>query len=32
LQAAELKYDIMEKQAYALVRVVKNFRPYLVGA
>jgi len=32
LQASELKYDIMEKQAYALVRVVKSFRPYLVGS
>lgn len=32
LQLAELKYDINEKQAYALVKVVKAFRCYLVGA
>src|SRR5271156_1302278 len=32
LQAAELNYDINEKQAYALVKAVKSFRPYLVGA
>ncbi len=32
LQAAELNYDINEKQAYALVKVVKSFRPYLLGA
>lgn len=32
LQPAELKYDINEKQAYALVKVVKAFRCYLVGA
>jgi len=32
LQASELKYDIMEKQAYALVRTIKSFRPYLVGS
>lgn len=32
LQVAELKYDIIEKQAYALVRTVKVFRCYLVGA
>lgn len=32
LQVAELKYEIMEKQAYALVKVVKAFRPYLVNA
>lgn len=28
----ELKYDIMEKHAYASVKAVKNFRPYLVCA
>lgn len=32
LQASELNYDINEKQAYALVKAVKSFRPYLVGA
>ena len=32
LQAAELKYDITKKQAYALVRAVKAFRCYLVNA
>lgn len=32
LQATELKYEIMEKQAYALVKVVKVFRPYLVSS
>ncbi|XP_059066259.1 uncharacterized protein LOC131857591 [Cryptomeria japonica] len=32
LQVVELKYEIMEKQAYALVKVVKAFRPYLVNA
>ena len=32
LQAAELNYDINEEQAYALVKVVKSFWPYLVGA
>lgn len=32
LQPAELKYDINEKKAYALVKVVKAFRCYLVGA
>lgn len=32
LQATELKYDINEKQAYALVKAVKAFRCYLVGA
>lgn len=26
------KYGITEKQAYALVKVVKAIRPYLVGA
>ena len=29
---AELNYDIDEKQAYALVKVVKSFRSTLVGA
>lgn len=32
LQVAELKYEIMEKQTYALVKVVKAFRPYLLSA
>ena len=32
LQAIELKYDINEKQAYALVMVVMEFRCYLMGA
>lgn len=32
LQVVELKYEIMEKQAYALVKAVKAFRPYLVNA
>lgn len=32
LQGSELKYDIMEKQAFALVKAVKAFRPYIVGA
>lgn len=32
LQFSELNYDIHEKKAYALVRSVKSFRPYLVGA
>lgn len=31
LQAAELKYEINEKQAYALIKVVKDFRCYLMG-
>ena len=31
LQPIELKYDINEKQAYALVKVVKAFRFYIVG-
>lgn len=32
LQVAELKYEIMEKLAYALVKAIKGFRPYLVNA
>jgi hypothetical protein len=28
LRDAELKYDIMEKQAYALVKALKSFRVY----
>lgn len=32
LQAVELKYDITEKQAYALVKEVKSFRSYLMSA
>ncbi len=32
LQPVKLKYEINEKQAYALVKVVKAFRCYLVGA
>lgn len=32
LQSAELKYDLNEKRAYALVKAVKAFRSYLMGA
>lgn len=32
LQTSKLNYDINEKQAYAIVKAVKFFRPYLVGA
>ena len=32
LQPAELKYEINEKQVYALVKAVKAFRCYLIGA
>lgn len=32
LQAAELKYEINEKQAYALMKAIKAFRSYLMGA
>ena len=32
LQAAELKYEASEKQAYALVKAIKAFKYYLVGA
>lgn len=32
LQAAELKYETVEKQVYALVKAIKVFRPYLVNA
>ena len=32
LQVAKLKYDINEKHAYALVKGVKAFRCYLMGA
>lgn len=32
LLAIKFKYDIIETKAYALVKVVKNFRPYLVGS
>ena len=32
VQPVELKYDISEKQAYALVKAVKAFRCYLIGA
>ena len=32
LQLAKLKYDINEEKAYALVKSVKDFRCYLVGA
>lgn len=32
LQDVELKYYISEKQAYALVREIKTFKCYLVGA
>jgi hypothetical protein len=28
LRDAEIKYDIMEKQAYSLVRALKHFRVY----
>ena len=31
LQPAELKYEINEKKAYALVKAIKAFRCYLVG-
>jgi hypothetical protein len=30
LRDAELKYDIMEKQAYALVKALKSFRVYVL--
>ena len=29
LREGELKYDIMEKQAYALVKALKDFRVYI---
>ena len=32
LQVAKLKYDINEKKTYALVKGVKAFRCYLMGA
>ncbi|KAH9288780.1 hypothetical protein KI387_032897, partial [Taxus chinensis] len=32
LQVAELKYTIMEKQAFALVKATKNFRPYILSS
>ena len=32
MQVVELKYDINEKQAYALVKGVKAFKYYLIGA
>ena len=32
MQAAKLKYDINEKKAYDLVKGVKDFRFYLMGA
>ncbi|XP_059066682.1 receptor-like protein EIX2 [Cryptomeria japonica] len=32
LQDAKIKYDLNEKKAYALVKVVKAFRSYLMGA
>ena len=32
LQPAKLKYEINEKQAYSLVKAIKAFRCYLVGA
>lgn len=31
LQSTKLKYDATEKQAYALVKAIKNFRPYFIG-
>ena len=30
LRDGELKYDIMEKQAYALVKALKDFRVYIL--
>ena len=30
LQGAELKYPIVDKQAYAFFKVVKQFRPYIL--
>jgi hypothetical protein len=30
LRDAELKYDILEKQAYAMVKVLKSFRTYVL--
>ena len=30
LREGELKYDIMEKQAYALVKALKDFRIYIL--
>jgi hypothetical protein len=30
LRDAEIKYDIMEKQAYALVKALKYFRVYVL--
>ena len=30
LRDGELKYDIMEKQAYALIKVLKYFRIYIL--
>ncbi|XP_057852816.1 uncharacterized protein LOC131063058 [Cryptomeria japonica] len=32
LQATDLKYDLNEKQSYALVKAIKAFRSYLMGA
>ncbi|KAH9313755.1 hypothetical protein KI387_022382, partial [Taxus chinensis] len=32
LQAAELKYTIMEKQAFSLVKATKVFRPYILSS
>ncbi|KAH9311419.1 hypothetical protein KI387_026454, partial [Taxus chinensis] len=32
LQAVELKYTIMEKQAFALVKATKVFRPYILSS
>lgn len=32
LQATKLKYDMTEKKAYALVKAIKNFKTYLMGA
>lgn len=31
LQVVELKYDLNEKKAYTLVKMVKVFRSYLMG-
>ena len=30
LRDGELKYDIMEKQAYALIKALKDFRIYIL--
>jgi cytoplasmic iron level regulating protein YaaA (DUF328/UPF0246 family) len=32
LRDAEMRYDIMEKQAYALVKSLKSFRVYIMNS